>query len=124
MQGASHVRQADASTLNLRRDIAAANATVREAYQLMRRPPKHQLFDLQNDPYEFTNLAASPDHADILQDLRQRLDQWRVDTQDPLLDEQRLEQLSKEVRSIKKRAIAKKHQWNYPNYLRALATEE
>lgn len=35
--------------------------------------PAEQLFDLQTDPHEVHNLASSPEHAAILQDLRERL---------------------------------------------------
>jgi len=36
------------------------------------RPPV-ELYDLENDPYELTNLAADPDYRHILEDLRKRL---------------------------------------------------
>jgi len=39
-------------------------------YYLDERP---ELYDLEADPGEFTDLAASPEHAPILDDLRERL---------------------------------------------------
>ena len=43
----------------------------------MERPPRYELYDLQADPYEFRNLADSPDHAAALAELRQTLAAWR-----------------------------------------------
>jgi arylsulfatase A-like enzyme len=40
------------------------------------------LIDVQNDPYQLKNLAADPEHADILKSMRDRMDQWVVETKD------------------------------------------
>ena len=37
--------------------------------------PVEELFDLQNDPLELTNLAEKPDSAPVLESLRKRYDQ-------------------------------------------------
>lgn len=34
-----------------------------------------ELYDLLNDPYQLTNLVNDPEYADILEDLKVRLDQ-------------------------------------------------
>lgn len=47
--------------------------------------PKEQLYDLVFDPGEANNLLADPSYADVLSDLRGRLDGWMHDTDDPLL---------------------------------------
>ena len=40
-------------------------------------PGYEQLYDLEADPEEETNLAASPDHAEVLQELRGRHETWK-----------------------------------------------
>ncbi len=46
---------------------------------------QEQLYDLIFDPNEGDNLARTPAHSGILDELRQRLDHWMHDTDDPLL---------------------------------------
>ncbi|MFP4055350.1 MAG: sulfatase [Candidatus Brocadiia bacterium] len=47
--------------------------------------PEEQLFDLVFDPNEGGDLAPDPAHAHVLADLRQRLERWMQETDDPLL---------------------------------------
>ena len=58
----------------------------RLAFDRLRRPPAEELYDLNADPWEMTNLAGSPAHADQLRLLRDQLRSWRVSTDDPLRD--------------------------------------
>lgn len=44
-----------------------------------------ELYDLESDPYEMTNLAGQPDTTAILADLRDQVDRWMEETGDPLL---------------------------------------
>ena len=41
------------------------------------------LFDVENDPYELTNLAGSPDYAEIESELAARLSRCIAETDDP-----------------------------------------
>ena len=41
-----------------------------------------QLFDLQNDPHELTDLSSNPEYREILADLRTELTRWRTDLGD------------------------------------------
>ena len=43
-----------------------------------------ELYDLQADPHEMTNLIADPAHAAIRADLAQRIVDWVDETGDPL----------------------------------------
>jgi hypothetical protein len=96
--------------------IAAAAPVVREAYGLMSRPPRYELYDLKAAPYEFRNLAADPAHAQILTAMCKQLTGWREQTADPLLDRENLERLKAEVYGISSKKEAKKHNWGYPRY--------
>jgi N-sulfoglucosamine sulfohydrolase len=48
-------------------------------------PAGEELFDLVFDPNEAANVAGDPAHADVLAELRERLDRWMQETDDPLL---------------------------------------
>jgi len=61
------------------------NTPAGEAFRRWENPPEYQLYDLQEDPIEFVNLADDPEHADILLDLKNSLLEWRKETADPLL---------------------------------------
>jgi N-sulfoglucosamine sulfohydrolase len=47
--------------------------------------PKEQLYDLLFDPNEANNLVDDPSYAAVLADLRERVETWMRDTDDPLL---------------------------------------
>jgi arylsulfatase A-like enzyme len=47
--------------------------------------PEEELYDLVFDPAEAANLAADPAHAEVLGELRARLEAWMAETADPLL---------------------------------------
>jgi arylsulfatase A-like enzyme len=49
-------------------------------------PPVEALYDLVLDPTEGRNRIDDPSLADVLTDLRERLHDWMVRTNDPLLD--------------------------------------
>ena len=44
--------------------------------------PKEELFDVEKDPHEMTNLAEDPSYALQLAGLRSRLDEWQTETDD------------------------------------------
>ncbi len=44
--------------------------------------PEEELYDLSSDPHEINNLAGDPRFARTLSELRGRLDQWMVETDD------------------------------------------
>jgi len=45
--------------------------------------PEFELYDLQTDPHEVHNLAASPDHAQLLAELKASLKAFQKRTKDP-----------------------------------------
>ncbi len=63
------------------------------------RPPE-ELYDLEADPFETTNLAGSPEHEKVLREQRERLYNWILETHDPgVIPEPILEDLGKEFGS-------------------------
>ena len=46
-----------------------------------------ELFDLEQDPYDWHNVADDPALADVKSELLKALDQWMHDTEDPLLND-------------------------------------
>jgi N-sulfoglucosamine sulfohydrolase len=58
--------------LDLHAFTAQSQPEVKEAYARMRQPPRYELYDLQEDPYEFRNLVEMPEHQTRLQELSQR----------------------------------------------------
>jgi len=48
--------------------------------------PEEQLYDLVLDPQEGQNIAADPARAEVVAELRGRLEAWMQETEDPLLE--------------------------------------
>ena len=103
-------------TVDYHRVIAEAAVEIRDAYGRMRQPPRFELYDLKNDPYEFNNLAEAKTYEVELRELQQRLDNWRRQTEEPLMNEAVLHRLSAEVRSVKTKKESKARAWQYPGY--------
>ena len=96
--------------------ISNASDEVRTAYGRMQKPPRYELYDLQNDPFEWHNLANLPKFRTKLRSLEKTLISWRKQTRDPLLSEENLQRLKAEVRSVRSKREARKRQWKYPDY--------
>ena len=45
--------------------------------------PRHELYDLEKDPWESKNLAGDPQYAEVLAELQAKLRQWQKQTGDP-----------------------------------------
>lgn len=59
--------------------------------------PAEELYDLQNDPDELSNLAQNPDHAAVLSELRSSLNTWMRSSGDlGMIPEPVLEELGRE----------------------------
>ena len=78
---------ADAADLYLSADVeqSPSGRAYRERVPLTR--TSEELYDLARDPNEIDNLVREAEHADILDELRRRLDDWMRATNDPLLSE-------------------------------------
>ncbi len=68
---------------NLMKELFAAGKLNADQSKFMAaHRPAEELYDLQDDPWEFHNLAAAPEHAATLKRLRETLDGWMKDTHD------------------------------------------
>jgi N-sulfoglucosamine sulfohydrolase len=67
-----HVRQIYQSWLEKAKTDPAAGKLV----QRYRKPPEFQLFDLESDPWEMNNLAANPEYAPRLEELKSAITDW------------------------------------------------
>ena len=63
-----------------------AGHPARVAMERLKNPPEWELYDLENDPIEFQNLAGDTDVADAQSRLQHALQQWQERTADPFVD--------------------------------------
>ena len=96
--------------------IEAGPVEVRNAYRLMERPPRYELYDLEQDPSEFHSLADDPGYETVRAELAAALSAWRAETSDPLLDPAVLQRFAAEVRGVTKKKEARDYDWGYPDY--------
>lgn len=94
---------------------AMVSRTVEEAYARWENPPEYELYDLQKDPYEWSDLAGDPAYANIKERLIESLYQFRHDTRDPFLDRSNLDAFMEE--QLENRDMAYRKQegfiWSY-----------
>jgi N-sulfoglucosamine sulfohydrolase len=53
-------------------------------------PPEYELFDLQEDPYEWKNLADSPEHNTIRQRLLKAMQEFQHEIKDPFASKENI----------------------------------
>jgi N-sulfoglucosamine sulfohydrolase len=105
-----------------REEIASLPDESKEVYDRWENPPAYELYDLENDPWEFDNLADDPNHQEELNRLKGVLKDWRVTTRDPFLDSVNFNKIRAEVEAINKKHPDHSYQkdtsfhWDYPEY--------
>jgi N-sulfoglucosamine sulfohydrolase len=100
-------------------ELTSAPKHIQEAYKIFRQPPEFELYDLQNDPWEFHNLAEDPRYTEQLMNLRKRLAEWQQETNDPLRHKLILDKFTAEndeTMASGKYVKKKLGQWKYPEY--------
>ena len=103
---------------HITKELPQAGEVTRKGYATWLHPPRWQLYDLQNDPHEWNNLADDPSHAATLKRLQQALTAWQDDTRDPLRDPALLNQLMTECAEVTANGKrSPKGGWGYLNYL-------
>ena len=80
---------------------AYAGTPIRTVYDHVKRPPVFELFDLQKDPFEFNNLADNPEYKELVEQMSQKVKEWRIETKDPFLDPAFGEAFKKHVTEMK-----------------------
>ena len=105
-------------------EISGADKRMRAAYELYERPPEYELYDLQNDPWEFENLSNNRAYRDILQALKNRLETWQKETNDALRHPENLHRLTRKHDEIIEKYYAESawgssrdYEWDYTEYL-------
>ena len=93
---------------------------IKKAYKIWITPPEYQLYDLQNDEWEFNNLAGDRKYAKIEKRMKKALEEWMEETDDWAADPDKLEKLTDETDSLTKAGKGKypKGGWQYLNYLK------
>jgi N-sulfoglucosamine sulfohydrolase len=96
------------------KELETASPLAKKIYHAWLRPNKVQLYDLENDPWEFNDLSNNPQYAQVKKRLLDALYKWQKDTDDPLRFPDKLKMLTQENDTIK---ISKNMQWQYPHYM-------
>lgn len=105
-----------------REEIASLPVELKDVYDRWENPPAFELYDLEHDPWEFTNLADDPNHQEELKRLKSVLNDWRANTRDPFMDSLNFNTIRAEVDSINKYYPDHSYQkdtafrWRYPEY--------
>jgi len=90
--------------LRLSQTDACKDPVVRAAWERYVHPPRVELYDVQSDPGELRNLADDPKYREIRDRLLDRLDAWRRETGDPLLNPQYLRRVTEFHDNLVRRA--------------------
>ena len=68
--------------ITMRELYAEGTLNAEQARPFLPTRPAEELYDLQSDPHESSNLAESPEHQDALRKLRTRLQNWMREARD------------------------------------------
>lgn len=69
-------------------------------YKTYMHPPEFELYDLQEDPFETSNLSDDPAYKGVLSQMKQSLLEWREDTDDQTLDAGYLNMMNQKHRHL------------------------
>lgn len=73
-------------SLDFANALDGASPEVQEAYRTTYCPPEYELYDLENDPYEFRNLADDPAYRKLRKRMARALVRWQKKTSDAFID--------------------------------------
>ena len=101
-------------------EIENAPEYVQKSYVLWKKPPRYELYDLKKDPNEWYNLAEKSKYAKILNELKAKIYDWRLETTDMILAPDLLQKLNQEMDSLITNKVnykSKGFQYGYVKYL-------
>lgn len=105
-------------------ELETASGETQALYLDWLNPPEYQLFDLQNDPSEFSNLADVPAMRKTKERLIKRLERWQLETGDMIRHPALLARLTAEVDHCLKHSLrVPDGGWKYVDYLYPAETE-
>ena len=94
--------QTNPNFILIRRLFAEGRLNADQAKFMAATKPVEELYDLEADPWEFHNLAASPQHRQVLKKLRAVLEEWMEEPndqgripEDPVVQKREIEKLIK-----------------------------
>ncbi len=97
------------------KDQTTASQSVSQAFARWNTPPRYELYDLQDDPYEWRDLSNDPDHHQVKHHLIKALTDLQQSTDDPFLDPKNVESFVSEQLANRDLAYRrdKKFRWSY-----------
>lgn len=99
-------------------ELKTTTKRIQASYDTWLNPPVYQLYDLEKDPHEFTNIAGDQKLANVMARLSKRLEQWQFDTDDKLRFPGLLNKLTTETDTcLQKKIRSPKGGWRYVEYL-------
>jgi N-sulfoglucosamine sulfohydrolase len=100
------------------KELREASERTRKAYAVWLNPPEYQLYDLSNDPWEFSNLGGQQAYAAVEKRLKQALREWMKEANDWLPNKEKVKRLAAENDAVPypKRKYPEGG-WKYNEYL-------
>jgi N-sulfoglucosamine sulfohydrolase len=103
-------------------ELESLGPGVKEIYKRWQYPPRFELYDLVNDPWEFNDLSENPKFSEELEKMKNLMLEWQRESKDPLYSADNLNKIEAEVDSINKHLPDHSYQrnpdfqWRYPEY--------
>ena len=97
-----------------RDEQATAEPLVQDALKRFQTPARYELYDLRNDPYEWTDLASDPQLAPVRQRLIAALQSFRTETRDPFLDPENVAAFRESQLAVRDMSYRKQKNFTWP----------
>jgi N-sulfoglucosamine sulfohydrolase len=74
----------DNYSLNISKQIPYKNTIIDSVFVRFKSPPEFELYDVENDPYEFHDIYTKEQNEPIVEKLKRKLLEWQISTSDSL----------------------------------------